>query len=816
MESTQDTTPEEGDADSTVGERMSGIPGQRINTPNASPMSGPGTGVITIDLVDVADSPVAAATSTNATNGCKKASRLCIALEGTAGVEPHWSKWRAQFVEPILSGVEKGTLGPYEFSLVLFRTPDNFSDGVLDATLWTTDVNEFRGWMDKVDFIGGGGGSCALAEGFSEVIYLSKGTSALGELGEIEQHCLLFAISDVHRLPIPWPLAVGCVEPHRAAAHTLLGTLKHCGVSFSVVTVSKFAGGSPNLYKRFFGMLQVDAAKIKDKPAVDPTNLSWVQAYTLLVDPKWTDAIKLYMREKAKVVEAVQRENARIAKQAAAKPPAPATKPSTTPAVPAGGVPQEHHSDFVSTSVSQSPSPYITGQTSQQGRGGYPRGNWNPTQPGTSYPQMVVPSSADPQQMMPARSLPPGAMAMPTSLQPQPNMTAHAHLADVNARDPLRSNVAAQPAMLATPHSQPIMGYQPGLMPNQGGIHPSSRAPGPNRNPTANVNVTRTNQLTPPPNNGLQQGASNGAMPGTQPSQFVPAVQSQGIPGHQQVGMHHHQMTQNQAHLAGRQGMVTQGARARPMHKNMVAGQPVSTAAARTANLGGAPQQPIQNAAQVGKMPGQQVRGLQGVGPQVQVPGRPMLQPPAGAQQYHPPKRQRLAQPTQPQGRIPVAAPSQNIPGGGQQVQAQAQGSTPVGTPQQQQWYTAWEGPVSIVPKLASKPAGANIRLFDIQVLSRQQVNFKQVWPPELTIYRFEEPKDVRPINMVIMRKPGTSTDLGNQLVKNLVEKNLMGCIDLARDNHVLALKMRVNNGQIVMIGMLLSKGPQIAAGQDA
>lgn len=256
--------------------------------------------------------PLPAATST----GNASHQRLCIVLEGTSAAAPHWPRWRSAFIEPFLdrlAGLE------YELALILFRTPDGYSDGVLDSSGWTGDCKEFRRWMDSVDFIGGGSGPCALSDALAEVLYLATvppgkegnrsqklrggshskqgmGGSALpgnedaggesttgsgvSEGRMVSHHCWVLAVSDVHRLPISWPLTVGSIEPGRGNIQTLLGNMRRFGLSFSVLSVTR-GSSSSNLYKRFFRGLQEAAggggSKTGGMESGESENHSWVR-----------------------------------------------------------------------------------------------------------------------------------------------------------------------------------------------------------------------------------------------------------------------------------------------------------------------------------------------------------------------------------------------------------------------------------------------------------------------------------------------------------------------------------------------------------
>lgn len=230
--------------------------------------------------------------------------RLCLLLEGTSSVAAHWPRWNRDFIEPFLEKLKTNSFSDeYELAVILFRTPDGFSDGVLESSHWTTDIEQFKSWLKYVHFCGGGGGSCALSEALSEAIYISKlpvksnssgsewgyesgGSppagikSAMNELYsqgsvqihedllvrdssslprevEVFHHYWLLAVSDIHRLPMGWPLHEGSLELGRANTQTLLGLIREKGHSFSVLSLNKGSASSSSvLYKKLFGRLQ--------------------------------------------------------------------------------------------------------------------------------------------------------------------------------------------------------------------------------------------------------------------------------------------------------------------------------------------------------------------------------------------------------------------------------------------------------------------------------------------------------------------------------------------------------------------------------
>ena len=78
-------------------------------------------------------------------------------LQGTAATQPVWSSLRLQYLEPLLRGLEQGPAsGQHELSLVLFQCGLPYSRCSLETGGWTSDMAEFRQWLDNVRLDGGG------------------------------------------------------------------------------------------------------------------------------------------------------------------------------------------------------------------------------------------------------------------------------------------------------------------------------------------------------------------------------------------------------------------------------------------------------------------------------------------------------------------------------------------------------------------------------------------------------------------------------------------------------------------------------------
>ena len=69
---------------------------------------------------------------------------------------PVWGELRLNYIEPLLRSLDKGTMGPFELALVVFFGRQPFSQGILERGGWTSDLTEFRQWLDALVLCGGG------------------------------------------------------------------------------------------------------------------------------------------------------------------------------------------------------------------------------------------------------------------------------------------------------------------------------------------------------------------------------------------------------------------------------------------------------------------------------------------------------------------------------------------------------------------------------------------------------------------------------------------------------------------------------------
>lgn len=124
-------------------------------------------------------------------------------------MQGHWPDFRAAYVEPLLRSMDRGEMGPCEFVLLVFSTPDCYSTSQVESSGWISSISEFRALLDGLQFVGGGLGEVAVAAAFAELTYLQSLPSQLPGIPDPARpppcHCLLIAASDPHRLPVMLP-----------------------------------------------------------------------------------------------------------------------------------------------------------------------------------------------------------------------------------------------------------------------------------------------------------------------------------------------------------------------------------------------------------------------------------------------------------------------------------------------------------------------------------------------------------------------------------------------------------------------------------
>ena len=79
-----------------------------------------------------------------------------VSVQATAFMEPYWTEARLNCIEPLLRGLDKGDSGPYEVSIVTFRSPAPFSAVPVEVMPWTSDLAKVRQTLDSLVLDGGG------------------------------------------------------------------------------------------------------------------------------------------------------------------------------------------------------------------------------------------------------------------------------------------------------------------------------------------------------------------------------------------------------------------------------------------------------------------------------------------------------------------------------------------------------------------------------------------------------------------------------------------------------------------------------------
>ncbi|KAK9816772.1 hypothetical protein WJX72_004928 [[Myrmecia] bisecta] len=145
----------------------------------------------------------------------------------------HWNDLRLFCVEPLLRGLDQGRLEKFELALVVYRTRSRFSQCWLESGGWTSDLSEFRQWLDAVPLTGGDSCESAMAEAVAEAVFLFSRPSELGEPASLQNQCVLLMAGEPTRLSIPWPFPADCKDG-MASYVDLLAALANHKVELSV------------------------------------------------------------------------------------------------------------------------------------------------------------------------------------------------------------------------------------------------------------------------------------------------------------------------------------------------------------------------------------------------------------------------------------------------------------------------------------------------------------------------------------------------------------------------------------------------------
>ncbi|GAQ90280.1 putative Mediator complex subunit Med25 [Klebsormidium nitens] len=171
--------------------------------------------------------------------------QLVLVVEGNLVMLPYWPAIRSEYIDPIIAGLASDTQGlteSPEYALVVFYTLSFQSSCLLQQTGWTNNVEEFGGWLSRIDFCGGGCAEAAVAEGLAEGLAMCKD---LPMSSPHSRHCLLIGTTQPHKFPSALrcpPSSLG--SQHGATntpcwladAHNVASAFPRCGVSLSVIS----------------------------------------------------------------------------------------------------------------------------------------------------------------------------------------------------------------------------------------------------------------------------------------------------------------------------------------------------------------------------------------------------------------------------------------------------------------------------------------------------------------------------------------------------------------------------------------------------
>ncbi len=109
------------------------------------------------------------------------------------------------------------------------------SDCVVESDGWTTDLSEYRQWLDGVQLTGGGRSDSAMAEGLQEAVFLFQRPSQR-DMKACQNHIVLLMATEPHRLLVHWPFGQAHAEVSILAATRVIAAQGLC----SCLTVCDF------------------------------------------------------------------------------------------------------------------------------------------------------------------------------------------------------------------------------------------------------------------------------------------------------------------------------------------------------------------------------------------------------------------------------------------------------------------------------------------------------------------------------------------------------------------------------------------------
>ncbi|XP_068785409.1 mediator of RNA polymerase II transcription subunit 25 isoform X2 [Struthio camelus] len=170
---------------------------------------------------------------------------VVFVVEGTANLGPHFEALRKHYLLPAIEYFNGGPpaetdfggdFGGTQYSLVVFNAVDCAPESYVQSHAPTSSAHEFLTWLDRVQFVGGGGESCSLiAEGLSTALQLFDDFKKMREqIGQTHKVCVLICNSPPYLLP-----AVESTTYSGYSTENLAQRIGERGIHFSVVAPRK-------------------------------------------------------------------------------------------------------------------------------------------------------------------------------------------------------------------------------------------------------------------------------------------------------------------------------------------------------------------------------------------------------------------------------------------------------------------------------------------------------------------------------------------------------------------------------------------------